>query len=333
MNKDCVKNALMWITTILQKHQIPFQISGGLAASIYGANRPLADIDIDISDNGFESIIEDVKTYIIYGPARYKSDKWDLMLMTLNYKGQEIDLSGAESTYIFSEQAKEWFKLTESLAAAPIKNVFDIDLPVIPLFNLISYKKILAREVDLIDIAQIEKNNLDKRDDIFLIRQANVMDAEGIAKVHIDSWRATYRGRMPDSVLNNLSLNKRTEEWRERLKNGVYVWVITKEEKIIGFASLCPSRDSDADSKIVAEISTIYLLPEFWRKGLGRKLSNVIFDEAINKGFKQISLWVLESNDRAINFYKSLGFEATGDKTTDHIGCENLVSTRYRKVL
>lgn len=153
MNK--AKTALVWITNILKKHQIPFQITGGLAAMAYGANRPLVDIDIDMPDNQFDLIKGDVASYIIYGPARFKSDKWDLLLMTLNYQGQEIDLSGADSTHIFNEQTKEWVKLHEDFALVTLKKVFDLDLPVIPIKNLIYYKKILAREVDIIDIAQI----------------------------------------------------------------------------------------------------------------------------------------------------------------------------------
>jgi len=150
------KQALIWITNILKKHTISFQITGGLAAIVYGANRPLADIDIDISDNQFDSIIDDVKSYIIFGPKRFKNDKWDLMLMTLNYHGQEIDLSGADSTHIFNEVRHEWILLNEDLMKVSQKKVFDLDLPVIPLPNLFYYKKILAREVDLIDIKQIE---------------------------------------------------------------------------------------------------------------------------------------------------------------------------------
>lgn len=153
------KAALIWITNILKKHQIPFQITGGLAAIAYGANRPLADIDIDIPDNRFDLIINDVKPYIVFGPAHLKSDKWDLMLMTLNYHGQEIDLSGADSTHIYNEKTAKWIKLNENLSEVTQQKIFDLELPVIPIKSLIYYKKILAREVDLFDIDQIKNNN------------------------------------------------------------------------------------------------------------------------------------------------------------------------------
>src|SRR5688572_2596281 len=110
------KKALIWIIDILKKYQIPFQITGGLAAMAYGATRPLEDIDIDIPDDQFDRIISDVQPYITYGPSRFKNDKWDLMLMTLNYEGQEIDLSGADSVSVFDEKTKKWIKLEEDYA-------------------------------------------------------------------------------------------------------------------------------------------------------------------------------------------------------------------------
>lgn len=156
MNK--AKTALIWITDILKKHQISFQITGGLAAVAYGADRSLADIDIDIPDNQFDLIKGDVAPYIVYGSTRFKSNKWDLMLMTLNYQDQEIDLSGSDSAHVFNEKTAEWIKFDEDLNVAPMKKIFDLDLPVISLKSLIYYKKILSREVDLVDINQIENS-------------------------------------------------------------------------------------------------------------------------------------------------------------------------------
>lgn len=49
------------------------------------------------------------------------------------------------------------------------------------------------------------------------IRKANSVDATSIAKVHVDSWRTTYKGIIPDEFLNNLSYEQRTELWKENL--------------------------------------------------------------------------------------------------------------------
>lgn len=38
-----------------------------------------------------------------------------------------------------------------------------------------------------------------------LTRKAALEDAPGIANVHVDSWRSTYKGIVPDTYLASLS--------------------------------------------------------------------------------------------------------------------------------
>lgn len=83
------KKAFRWIINILKKHQVPFQITGGLAAQAYGSKRPLNDIDIDIPEDRFNEIVPNVKDYITYGPAHFIDERWDLFLLTLNYQRSE----------------------------------------------------------------------------------------------------------------------------------------------------------------------------------------------------------------------------------------------------
>lgn len=165
------------------------------------------------------------------------------------------------------------------------------------------------------------------------IRLANPADANQIANVHIISWQTIYRGYIPDDILNNLSLQTRTQEWLERLQTGITVWVIELNNTIIGFASICPSRDADDNPKQVIEISAIYLLPKFWRKGLAQQLCQIVFNDVLNKDFKEMTVWVLADNNQACQFYKSQGFLETSDIAIDHFGCESLKVKRFRKIL
>jgi hypothetical protein len=50
-----------------------------------------------------------------------------------------------------------------------------------------------------------------------VIRPAVVSDAVGLAHVHIESWRRTYKGIVPDDYLANLSLESRVQNWQRYL--------------------------------------------------------------------------------------------------------------------
>ncbi|CAN5298544.1 hypothetical protein BH10PSE19_BH10PSE19_09200 [soil metagenome] len=147
--------ALQWIVTILEKHQYPYQITGGLAAQIYGATREIADIDIDIPEAAITQLQQEVAPYIIAGPERFQGELWDLYLMTLNYQGQEIDLSGAYETKIFNVQSGFWQPLLANFSTAKLCEVHGLLVPVIEQEDLIRYKTVLNRDVDQIDIQQM----------------------------------------------------------------------------------------------------------------------------------------------------------------------------------
>jgi len=147
--------AFYWIINILKKYRIPFQITGGLAARIYGATRPLADVDIDISEKHFNKILSDVKKYIVFGPSAYRDKNWHLLLVTLKYRGQLIDLCGAETAKIFNRNTGRWVRYSNAVSNWNIKKVYSQRVPVIRLQNLISYKSKLRRRVDLADLSEL----------------------------------------------------------------------------------------------------------------------------------------------------------------------------------
>jgi hypothetical protein len=153
------REALHWIVELLRKNKIPFEITGGFASRLYGSKRKLADIDIEVPDNSILKIHELTKRYTIYGPREYKDDNFDLPLLTLKYRGQIIDICGGDSERLFDKKKKKWILEKADIHKAKMKKVGDLILPVVPLRDLISYKKKLGRNVDKRDVKNLSKKS------------------------------------------------------------------------------------------------------------------------------------------------------------------------------
>lgn len=149
------EKAFLWIINLLEQKGIGYRISGGFAAQVYGVKRELADIDIQIKDEDIPLIKENVKPYIIFGPARYQDENWDLNLMTLEYLGQEIDIASTNALF-FNQNTKLWQKWVTGLDDFETREVYDKKVPIEPFQSLIAYKTNLAREVDLEDVRQLK---------------------------------------------------------------------------------------------------------------------------------------------------------------------------------
>src|SRR5690625_962599 len=150
------------------------------------------------------------------------------------------------------------------------------------------------------------------------VRPASEEDAAAIANVHVASWKGAYRGILPDSLLSSLSVERRAQAWRANLRrpeNNTFV-ALDGAGTVVGFASLEGSRDSDA-SKDTGEITTIYVIPDKWGHGYGRVLMEVVCNAARNRGFADLTLWVLEENVRARQFYEKAGFTLDGATKTE----------------
>jgi ribosomal protein S18 acetylase RimI-like enzyme len=151
------------------------------------------------------------------------------------------------------------------------------------------------------------------------VRAATIADAQRIAQIHVETWRAAYRGQIPDDILDALNINKRAIFWNKHLamqSHGVSVAELGKE--IIGFCDLIPSRDTDSNSREIGEIAAIYVQPEFWRKGAGDALCRYSLKEARLQNYIAVTLWVLSSNVTARNFYEAMGFSLDGTAKVDH---------------
>lgn len=57
----------------------------------------------------------------------------------------------------------------------------------------------------------------------------------------------------------------------------------------------------------------VSILKEYWRKGIGRALTEASVECAKKAGYSQVELDVVKDNERAVRLYKSLGFIEYGE--------------------
>jgi ribosomal protein S18 acetylase RimI-like enzyme len=164
-----------------------------------------------------------------------------------------------------------------------------------------------------------------------IVRPAGPEDALGIATIHVEAWRAAYRGIVPDEYLRTLSIEQRHARWRQILEAGESVLVAEDGDKAVGWISAARSRDVDAPQS-TGEIWAVYVDPGHWGKGIGRALCAAAEEELRRQGFTEVTLWVLKDNERAQRFYVSTGLipDACEDRIVQ-IGGKALREVRMRK--
>ncbi|MEW6404433.1 MAG: GNAT family N-acetyltransferase [Chloroflexota bacterium] len=140
------------------------------------------------------------------------------------------------------------------------------------------------------------------------VRRASLADAEAIARIHVGSWQEAYRGVIPDSVLDRLSVDARLTQWRTSLAdpNDEYhrVFVGEVDGDILGFVSYGAERESDPVYR--GELFAIYIMRSGHRRGLGRRLVAAVAQSLLDIGLSSMLVWVLGKNP-ARGFYERLG--------------------------
>jgi GNAT superfamily N-acetyltransferase len=147
------------------------------------------------------------------------------------------------------------------------------------------------------------------------IRTATIADVAAIARVHVESWRTTYKGILPDDYLADLGYEQREPLWRRILsKPGRQRLVYVAEDSpgnIVGFAS--GGRERSGDPVYTGELYAIYLLEGWQRQGIGRQLAVAVVRRLIQRGLRSLLIWVLAQNPSR-RFYEALGGRQVREK-------------------
>ncbi|WP_254052723.1 GNAT family N-acetyltransferase [Bacillus sp. V59.32b] len=99
------------------------------------------------------------------------------------------------------------------------------------------------------------------------VRKASMGDAQGIANVHVNSWKTTYKGIISDDYLNSLEINERLAFWVKIIEEGKSIVFVAENDKgeIVGFSS--GGEEQTNDPKYTAEVYAIYILEGYQKTG------------------------------------------------------------------
>ena len=165
------------------------------------------------------------------------------------------------------------------------------------------------------------------------IRSAAPGDELAVARVHVRTWQAAYRGLMPDAYLAAL----RPEDRAARYTFGSpdpdqphTLIAIDDGGAAVGFATVgLPSSDDAAGA---GELLALYVDPDRWSGGAGRALIAAARARLAAR-FAHAQLWVLDGNARAARFYAADGWAADGTRREVTVWGAAVLEHRWRRAL
>lgn len=143
----------------------------------------------------------------------------------------------------------------------------------------------------------------------FAIRAPRADEAIPLAELHLRTWEETYAGAFPPSAWGPEVREQRINMWASICTSpnpNAWFAVAEQDGSLIGLAGSGPSMDDPAPRE--RQLYFIYLLASAQGSGAGQALLDAVI------GDEPSTLWVLETNPRALAFYVRNGFIADGTR-------------------
>jgi GNAT superfamily N-acetyltransferase len=149
-----------------------------------------------------------------------------------------------------------------------------------------------------------------------VIRRGVIDDATEASRMHADTWRISYRGLVPDALLDGLSDDRWEPGWRRGFESMDPTRVVHVAEiagRIVGFAGGGRAR-AGAPPGYIGEVYAIYVHPARQGQGIGRVLLKAAAEGLVERGLVPIVIWTLFDNPQSRGFYESRGGMVVGEK-------------------
>lgn len=160
-------------------------------------------------------------------------------------------------------------------------------------------------------------------------RAADRGDYKNIAALHSKSWQQNYRGTFSDNFLNEEVHRERLAVWKERFlvpSENQYVVLAEEDGLVLGF---CCAYIDESES-YGNYLDNLHVSSKAKGRGLGTLLVQKLIEEIKGRnGMDKLYLWVLDSNEVAIDFYDKLKGRREETIKADDIGDAEFWKIRY----
>ncbi|MEM8730208.1 MAG: GNAT family N-acetyltransferase [Pseudomonadota bacterium] len=148
---------------------------------------------------------------------------------------------------------------------------------------------------------------------VFDVRAARRDEAAALANLHVEVWRETYADLAPAEAYRALDVTKRLPYWETALASAdPLTGALVATDGASHAAVLSYGHPTEPQMTGAVEIKHCYVHRQFRGHGLGRRMLEVAFAHLRSNGATQAALAVVQENDAARRFYKSMGGQETG---------------------
>lgn len=162
------------------------------------------------------------------------------------------------------------------------------------------------------------------------IKKLREEEAEEKIDINIKVWWTTYRGLIPDEIIAKLQTKtkERIERQKQTIREKNNTYGIYVDGKLVGYSSYGPARDENY--KDSCEIYSCYILEEYQRLHLGRKVVIKILEDFIQEGYKTMITKCLVGNP-ANKFHEAIGGDFRNHTEIDLLGERFLENVYYHE--
>lgn len=155
------------------------------------------------------------------------------------------------------------------------------------------------------------------------IHAAKPADAAVCVRIQTASWRAAFKGIIPDAELERAADEGRANKMYEKVlaREDMRGLILSVDGAPRCIAFWGASRDGDTAGQ--AELICIHSLPDNWRRGYGTLMMSRVLEDMRAAGYASAMLWVFAANARARGFYEKCGWTMTGRKRRE-LGAETV---------